>query len=327
MNDIERHLPIFDGFPAFSGLVPKGFLTDFLGCLTDAQFQALCGVDPTTAGGTEVATTLPKPSWGELFFEPVDWFEAALEARGSYTMVTLGACYGAQAVGAYFALQGLNPLPCRLVAVEPEPTNFAWLKQHFRTNGLDPDRHWLLNCALSDSNKPVLFPVGAPGAGVNNCVATNERNSRRAYAEQLRGDPKLADRIYDLIVEGKTGIEIVPVAEAEFRTRVEFVSAVTLTDVLRPLDDVDLLESDIQQSEDIVFPAAMDVIKAKVRRVHIGTHGADVHARLVDEFTRYGFEIVFNYQPNTHHETQWGCFDINDGIITARNRRFPKKSP
>src|SRR5690348_5449006 len=103
MNDIERHLKIFEDFQPFSGYVPKGFLVDFLGALTDANFRTMWGIDPAEAGGGYEHTSLPDATWGEGFFEVVDWFEAAREARGFYTMITLGACYGAQAVGAYLA--------------------------------------------------------------------------------------------------------------------------------------------------------------------------------------------------------------------------------
>ena len=51
------------------------------------------------------------------------------------------------------------------------------------------------------------------------------------------------------------------------------VSAVTLQDILGPFDSVDYVESDIQQSEILVFPPSMQLLKRKVRRVHIGTHG------------------------------------------------------
>jgi hypothetical protein len=319
MNDIERHLALFENFEPFDGFVPKGFLVDFLGCLTDARFRAMWGVDPDAVGNGEVRTKRPDITWGEGFFEIVDWFESAREARGTYTMITLGACYGAQAVGAYRALQQVNPMPAMLVAVEAEPGNFEWVKQHFRDNGIDPDQHWLLNCALSDTNKPVLFPVGESGSGVNNCIATNDQRSRRIYAQQLRDLPNVADLVYRLILEGKTGIEVVPVPGERFLTHVEFVSAVTLNDVLSPLESVDLLESDIQQSEITVFPPAMDVIRRKVKRVHLGTHGTDTHVALLKEFINFGFEIVFDYPPNTHHETPRGSFDVNDGIITARN--------
>ena len=45
-----------------------------------------------------------------------------------------------------------------------------------------------------------------------------------------------------------------------------------------------------------------------------------IHTQLLADFVDRGFEIVFNYPPNTQHETPWGSFNINDGIITARNR-------
>ena len=164
MNDIEKYLPIFENFQPFSGYVPKGFLVDFLGCLTDATFRTMWGVDPSKEGGAEVSTERPSVAWDEGFFEAIDWFEMAREACDTCTMITLGACYGAQAVGAYRALQRLNPMPAKLVAVEPDPENFVWLRKHFRDNGIDPDEHWLLHSALSDSNRPVLFPVGSPGS-------------------------------------------------------------------------------------------------------------------------------------------------------------------
>ena len=319
MNDLGKHVALFKDIEPFAGFVPKGFLVDFLGCLTDAKFRAMWGVNPDEVGAARVQTKRPEVTWGEGFFEIVDWFEAAREARDNYTMVTLGACYGAQAVGAYRALERLNPMPAKLVAVEAEPGNFEWVKQHFRDNGIDPDDHWVLNCALSNTNQPVLFPVGESGSGVNNCIATNDPRSRRIYAQQLRDLPNVADLVYNLILEGKTGIEVVPVPGDRFRTHVEFVSAVTLNDVLGPFSVVDLLESDIQQSEVTVFPPAMDMVKRKVKRVHLGTHGGDTHAMLLAEFIDRGFEIIFDYPPNSHHDTEWGSFDVNDGIITARN--------
>lgn len=321
-NDIARQLALFDGFEPFSGYVPHGYLVDFIGALTDARFRAMWGIDPEAVGGGEVTTSRPVIGWGEGFFEAVSWFEAARAARGSYTMITLGACYGAQAVGAYLALQRLNPMPAKLVAVEGDPDNYAWTRKHFSDNGIDPERHWLINCAVSDSNKPVLFPVGEPGSGVNNCISTNIEQSRRIYAEELAARPDLPDVVRNLITAGKTGIEVIPVPGERFRTNVEFVSAVTLPDILGPFERVDLLESDIQQSESVVFPPAMELIKARVKRVHLATHGAEVHAQLLPLFVERGFAIESDYPPNMHHDTPWGAFEINDGIIVAINADF-----
>lgn len=319
MNDLARSLALFADFEPFAGYVPKGFLVDFLGCLTDATFRTMWGVDPSREGGGFVATQCPSVSSGESFFEAADWFAAALDARGSYTMITLGALYGGQAVGAFRALRRLNPMPAKLVAVEPDPENFAWMQKHFRDNDINPRRHWLLNCALSDSNQPVLFPVGAPGAGGNNCFSTNHASTRLSYAQYLREDPNLADRVANLILEGDTGIELDLAAGYDFRARVKFISAVTLADVLGPFDRVDLLESDIQQSEVVVFPPAMDVVKAKVKRVHLGTHGIEAHDMLRQAFASRRFEIVFDYPPDKEYETPWGSFHVGDGIISARN--------
>jgi hypothetical protein len=319
MNDVERYLGLFENFEPFADFVSKGFLTDFLGCLTDARFREMWGINPDVTGDGEVRTTRPDIIWGEGFFEIIDWFESARRAGGTYTIITLGAGYGAQAVGAYRALQRTNPMPAKLVAVEAEPGNFEWAKRHFRDNGIDPDDHWLLNCALGDTNKPVLFPVGESGSSVNNCVATNDPRPRQIYAQQLRDPPNVADLVYNLIVDGKTGIEVVPVAGDKFRTHVEFVSVVTVNDVLSSFDSINLLKSDIQPSEIVASPPAMDIIKRKVKPVRLGTHGADTHEALPKEFVDRGFEFLFDYPPNTHHETPLGSFDINDGIITARN--------
>ena len=111
---------------------------------------------------------------------------AAREARERFVMVTLGACYGAQAVASCRVLQRLNPMPYKLVAVEPEPENCDWIARHMRDNGIDPDAQWLLPCAISDRNDPVLFPVGSPGSGAQNCYSTNENASRDVLRARAR---------------------------------------------------------------------------------------------------------------------------------------------
>jgi hypothetical protein len=100
---------------------------------------------------------------------------------------------------------------------------------------------------------------------------------------------------------------------------VKLVSAITLADVLSPFDRVDFLEADMQQSEAIVFPPYMDLLKRKVRRVHIGTHGKDTHHDLVELFRNKGWTIVFDYEPNETFRTPIGAFESEDGILTAIN--------
>jgi FkbM family methyltransferase len=259
---------------------------------------------------------------GELFFERVSWFEAALAARGRYTMITLGALYGAQAIGAYRALQRLNPMPAKLVAVEPDPENFNWLIRTFHDNDINPAEHWLFNCAVADSNKPVLFPVGSPGTGANNCMATTHEQARREYARQILASKDLEERVFRLIIDGDTGVDIDLAPNdprGSFPGRIQFISAVSLADVLAPFECIDLLEADIQSAEIVVFPPAMGLIKRKAKHVYIGTHGNDVHDALLQELAASKFEIIFSYKPNATFETPHGSFSTHDGILFARN--------
>src|SRR6202049_2095072 len=150
MNDLERCAGIFDGIKPWAGYVPRRFIADFLGQLIDIDFHPMLFTDPSFAGdavgGGWQETVLPDlgkvvpPADAEAWFEAVDWVIAAREARQRYVMITLGANYGAQAVGACRALRVVNPMPYKLVAVEPVPGNLNWIRRHMRNNGIDPDQ-------------------------------------------------------------------------------------------------------------------------------------------------------------------------------------------
>ena len=320
MNNLEPYADVFAGVLPWAGHVPRGYLVDFLGTLTDAKFRTMFGVDPDAVGGGYVATRLPTIEDGEGWFEAANWFLAAREARGRFVMVTLGACYGAQAVGSAQALRLVNAMPFKLIAVEPEPDNFAWTIKHFRDNNIDPDEQWLLQMAISDSHLPVLFPIGSPGTGAQNCISTNEPAARQCYARQLIQSGRVDEALERLMIDGTTGITKTLVPGHDFQAEIKLVSAVTLGDVLGPFDLVDYIESDIQQSESVVFAPFRNLLKRKVRRIHIGTHGRDVHWTLHRMFESDGWEIVFSFEPNAKHETAVGTFEANDGVLTVRNR-------
>jgi hypothetical protein len=321
MNRLEEFASVFDGVKPFSGAVPRGYEADFIGILTDLRYLDILGFDWRMAGARYISTAPPSLRGinGEDWFERVNWFVAAREARGHFTMLTLGACWGAQAVGAARALQLVNPMPYRLVGVEPIPEHFAWMLKHMRENGVDPERQWLLKCAISDRNEPVLFPVGAAGSGTQNCMATNHLAVRRQYADQLAASGDAEEALRNLLVENRTGIRHKLVEDHDFTAELKLVSAVTLADLLGPFDVVDYIESDIQQSEIVVFPPFLDLLTRKVRRIHIGTHGTDVHKTLHALFRDGGWEIVFSYEPNATHDSALGSFTTNDGILTVRN--------
>ena len=112
-------------------------------------------------------------------------------------MMSLGAFYGYQAVRSQRALQLINPMPYKLVCVEPLAEKMAWVRRHMRDNEIDPDQQWLIETALAGGNDAVLFPVGAPGIGGHNCIATNHPSMRQELLDtvlaQGRAEKTLAD--------------------------------------------------------------------------------------------------------------------------------------
>lgn len=318
MNRLEDYARVFDGIHPWSGTVPDGYFVDYLGTLIDAKFLAPFGISPDY-GGQYVTMPFPSIEKGEEWFEVVNWIVAAREARELYTMISLGAAYGAQVVGSQRALALVNPMPYKLVAVEAEPENHEWMRRHLRTNGIDPDRQWLIQAAMSNDNAPVLFPVAGPGLGAANCVSTNESKARKIYADELVARGHTDETLRNLLIHNTTGLKHKLVQDRAWEGEVKFVSAVTLKDVLGPFDFVDFLEADMQQSEIVVFPPAVAALKRKVRRVHIGTHGADVHRELHRMFEEHGWEIVFSYEPGGTYRERLGTFTVNDGVLTVRN--------
>ena len=86
----------------------------------------------------------------EEYFEWIDLLRAVAEPRDSFTMLELGAGWGRWLVDAWSALRLSNKenLAIKLIGVEAEPQHFVWMQQHFRSNGLDPYQHRLIEAAV-----------------------------------------------------------------------------------------------------------------------------------------------------------------------------------
>jgi FkbM family methyltransferase len=331
MNRLGECRSIFDRVPPWIGEVPKGYVVDFLGTLTDVEilqasfspddFRDNFGFEPEAAGGAFVRTHAPAIGDGknaESWFEAVNWLIAAAEAKRNFVMITLGASFGAQAVGSWRALQVLNPLPAKLVAVEPVPENLSVLESHFRRNGLDPTQHWIVPLAVGDTVEPILFPVGAASSGAQNSFSTNHASERKRYLDELIAESAEREALGNLLLHNTTRI-VKRLGIRREPAEIKYVSTITLAELLGPFEKVDFLEADIQQSEILVFPPFLDLIRRKVRRIHIGTHGADSHKMLHRLFAEGGWEIVFSYAPESSHESELGSFKTNDGVLTMKN--------
>jgi FkbM family methyltransferase len=300
----------------WSGQVPDGYTADFLGIFTEGR---LLWDSKGPFGGTVVSTQLPTlASYGEAWLEVADWFFSARAATGHYVAISLGAAFGAQLVGAWKVLRAINPLPAKLVAVEPVPQNCASLRRHMAFNGIDPNEHWILQAALGADNDPLLFPVGAHGAGPSaNSGDSNSKAFRQTLADSFRLRGQSGRVLKNILLYNSTGV--VRDLGAGYSGEVKFVSALKLEDVLWPFDRVDLLEVDIQSAEAQIIPPRMELLTRKVRRVHIGTHGRDIHVQLRALFSTAGWEIIFDFAPDAVHTTERGSLTLGDGVLTARN--------
>jgi hypothetical protein len=321
MNELGAFQNVFDGIEPFKGMVPAGFLIDPFGQLTEAEFRTIWLDDPDCDHDRKIETAMPAAITDEGWFEVVNWVEAAREARDSYVMMTLGACYGAQAVGSYLALQKINPMPALLVAVEGVADNVEWVNRQFRNNGIDPDEHWIIEAALSSDNQPVLFPVGGAGLGNQSSLTLNSREGREQLAKSILDTGQGDAALTNILTTNGTGVrvELIPDVDHDTSAELRLVSAITLKNLLAPFKRIDFIEADLQFAEISTIPPVIEELTRKVRRIHLGTHSDQIHESMVSLFQGFGWEIVFSYLPHRSFETPYGSWTNDDGVLTVVN--------
>jgi FkbM family methyltransferase len=280
----EAH-PVFAKFPRWTGKISGYFTANWLGTLTDTRYTR----NTRVFAETTVTPPVPKPS-DEEYFEWIILLQSVLEARNSYTMVELGAGYGRWLVNAWSALRSIGKadISLTLIGVEAEPTHFAWMRQHFITNMLDPERHRLINAAVAASDGVVHFATGHP-------------------AEWY-------------------GQAIVPSASARMsqwsNMSVREVPAVSLETVLDGICVVDLVDMDIQGAEADVVRASAYLLAERVKRVFIGTHRAEIDRSLRETFRSLGWRCVYDYPCGRVSYTPYGFINFQDGVQSWVNPRL-----
>jgi len=269
-----------------------------------------------------VETSLLSVEDGEYFFEVADIVQSVQSARDSFTMIELGGGWAPRCVDAHRALEALNPLPRKFVAVEPEPLLHANARQNFRNNGLDPDDHWLLNSSVSADGRPGLIFTGKGRITSTRIVGKHGD----AVAEMIVTAEATETALRNLCAQMRVGV---PLSQEAGDTKdIVAVSSISLRDILAPLEIVDLMDVDVQGEEIDIFSPAMDMIVKKVRRLHIGTHlmqgdAVSRHQLVRKEFADAGFDILADYAPASRHQTSLGSFETpSDGILTLHNPRL-----
>jgi FkbM family methyltransferase len=276
---IVSHHPVFLRFPCWEGTVPKGFLVDFLGVMTRADYRESYREIAQRYSVNRHAQT-EYPPFDEEYFEWIDLLEAVASAENCFTMMELGAGFGPWTARAAAALRQAGNLPYTLVGVEAEPTHFQWMIQHLRDNFVDPTGLRLVRAAVSAASGKVGFYVG----------------------ETQYGKP---DNWYGQCIGGP-----------------HMVDAVDLNSLLEPLDVVDLIDIDVQGAELEVLEAASRLLDEKVKRVHIGTHGAKIEDGLHSLFGRLGWRRIRSFPCASTVDTEWGSIRFQDGVQTWLNPTY-----
>ncbi len=279
--------PIFSCFPRWSGTIPAGCAANWVGTFTDPEYRG------QPRSGSEASIVQPRlPPVNEEYFEWIDLLEAVAEARDSFTMVELGAGWGRWLVDGWSALRRIEKagLPVKLIGVEADPQHFAWMQEHFRNNGLDPNQHLLIEAAVMAADGTSHFQSGA-----------TDWYGQQAFKAEDDPDWFPADH-----------------PDVSLRQ----VRAVSLSTVLDGIPFVDLVDMDIQGSEADVVLASTDLLQRRVRRIHIGTHGAAIENTIRQALRSMGWTCRWDFSLHGRRETPYGTVRFDDGVQGWINPRL-----
>jgi FkbM family methyltransferase len=303
-----QHHPVFSRFKPFSGVVPPFCLVDYLG--TKIRHEFLAGFGPGCPDPQIAENRYPE--FDEEYFEWIDLCEAVVAAKGSFTMIELGAGFGRWSVRAAHAMKQYHPeMPYRLIAVEAEPTTFQWMRLHFQDNGIDPDTHTLMNAAVSDKWGRVQFYIGGPPGG------PIEYKAGSWYGQALT-------KSYEVPAKTKAEEEYcgyqVQLHESGWKSI--RVMSVSLRGLLKNHKRVDLVDIDIEGEELPAVRSSIEQLDAKVKRLHIGTHEKEIEVELRRILSAHGWQCLADYPLFSQSDTPFGSISFQDGAQSWVNPRL-----
>ncbi len=289
------HHPVFRKFNAFEGKTPTNFEVDFIGTQIHKNYLPIF-----TPRLTEyMQATIP--AFDEEYFEWVDLLEAVSLAKNAFTMLELGAGYGRWSVRAVLAARQKKISRIRIGAVEAEPVHVRWLLEHLRHNHINENEYYVYSCAVGKSDEPVYFYVGMPGKQLTD-------SAQKWYGQAKVKDYEKAEPISTDTYDGKSLVTY------KSGWRAIRVQQTTLKNILFNYDFVDLADLDVQGDEYDIIDSAMDEINRKIRRLHIGTHSADIESNLIKLLSNNGWKCLRNFGCGKINKTPYGDISFVDGV-------------
>ena len=289
---------IFSAFTPFKGSAPAGVFANWLG---DMSPENVLG-QPWKPNGLPGN---PLPQIDEEIFEYVDVLESARQAGEVFTFLELGAGYGRWSARAAIAARQLGKR-CRLGLAEANPRLIPLLRENMAANGV----------AVRDYQ---VFPVAA-GHRLGTTPITVAFPDETAPAI-CYGHGETTNSLKDA-VEAGFYYEDRPLWRLTNGWGIIFVPVLPLSAIINEYEHVDLADFDLQGAEADAIGEAIDVLTRKVSRLHIGTHGVEIEAKLRTILASANWTCVRDYSLHRENETEFGSITFCDGVQTWINPRF-----
>jgi len=313
-----EHHKVFYNFKCYNGKCDPLFVVNFLGAFTRKEYLPHFSVDRLVPfDSKEKIVHTEYPEYSKEYFIWIITLESIIEAKGGFTMFKLGAGYGAKLIDACIAVRRYHGkhFPCNLVGVEAEPTHFKWMQQNCIDNNIDPASQRLINAAISEEDGSIYFTIDFPSYYGQNLVrrASNFHDIIKRILLFLI--PFLRTRKI-LVTDYWTGKNATGVLTEKK------VKAVSLSTLLSSFDRVDLICSDIQGAENIVFKSAKKEIHTKVKKIYIGTHSSQIEDELRALFNNLGWKCLYDYPGGRKCATPYGVINFQDGVQVWLNQEM-----
>lgn len=235
----------------------------------------------------------------------------------SFTVVELGAGYGCWMLSAGCLLRLHHPeVAPHLIGVEAEPKHFRFMEQAFRDNGFEPEQHRLVNAAVGDRSGLVWFYAGESSSWYGQSVMSERHVQSMLAKNRLPSDyvPREEGEVLETTI-------VYPNYRQHYRKAVS-VRMISLSELIGETDKVDFMHIDLHDSELDVLAASRDLIDAKVRLVHVGTHSTDIEDGLRSLFNSLGWQKRWDFPCKSSSDTPFGSLNFDDGVQSWLNPRL-----
>jgi len=286
------HAEIFAAFCGYNG--PETENIDWIGMRYDPAWW------PWTA-------TPEPPTPSEDYFEWIDLLEAVAAAEDRFTMLDLGAGFGRWGIRAALAARqcGLRRIDIRFV--EAEPQHAAWLRDAVQMNSLREE-----GVGIAVSEAVVSYAQGPLGFAIAQQEQDYDAHNWWGQFAVPATDAGESGRSYlgHAVYRNARGDELI------------YLPPVTFETLAADLAIVDLVNMDIQGAERELIENAIAGFSAKVRRVHIGTHGTAIENAIRTIFRDNGWVCRWDFSHSGERQTPYGPARFDDGVQSWRNPRL-----